>query len=181
MKIDYYLAAFLVLCTFSSIFGQVPFTKNQLSINASEYTQLINDQGVNTLDLTYRIAAVDSSHAFRLATSFGFSSDDDEFSDFSIRVGIDNVYKESGNWKFYSGLDLEYTIVSVNDSDRSSSRIGMIPFLGFLYHIGPHFSISTEPSIGIFRETESFSNAEPSHEYKVSLVNLGQIRIGFHF
>ena len=181
MKIECFFSVCLAFFTVTSIFSQVPYTKKQLSINASEYSQLFMDQGENTLDLTYRIAAIDSSHTLRLATSFGFSTDDDELSNFAVRVGIDNTYKESGNWKFYSGLDFAYSIVSINDSDRSFTKIGMIPFLGFLYHIGPHFSISTEPSIGIFRDRVNFGIAEPRNEYKVSLVNLGQIRIGFHF
>lgn len=173
--------AFFIFHASTFIYSQVEYTKTQLSLDASKFSQIFSEQGDNTLDLNFRIAAVDSSHTLRLATSFGFSSDDDEFSNFAFRIGMDNVYKESRNWKFYSGVDIEYAILSVNDSDRSTSRIGLIPFLGFLYHIGPHFSISTEPSIGIYRETENFFNRDSESEYRFSLVNLGQVRLGFHF
>ncbi|MFT6337318.1 MAG: hypothetical protein ACJATI_004081 [Halioglobus sp.] len=171
----------MIFFSSSFIFGQVPYTKSQLSLNANEFSQIFTDQKENTLDLTFRVAAIDSSHTLRLATSFGYSTVDDEVSHFAVRVGIDNVYRESGNWKFYSGIDMEYSLKSINDSSTSFSSIGLIPFLGFLYHIGPHFSISTEPSIGIFRETENFNSTNSDSEYRFTLVNLGQIKVGFHF
>ncbi len=79
-----------------------------MSINASKFVLIFNEQ-VNNLDITYRVLAVDSSHSLRMATSIDLSTAEDAVTDYSIRIGIDRVFKISGDWKLYTGIDANYT------------------------------------------------------------------------
>jgi len=173
---------FLTAILLTGIAGnaQESLQKRHLSINANEFVNVFTDQ-VNTLDLTFRVMAIDTSHSLRIATSFGMSSVEEEISGFALRIGIDNVFKETKHWKFYTGVDAEYGYAKVNDRETSSTTYGLIGFVGFLYQFGPHFSLSTEPSIGIFRETQSFSFRDDISSTRFSPVKLGQIKVGFHF
>ncbi len=176
------LALAVMVC--ASVFSQEDFTKHQISINASKFVLIFNEQ-VNNLDVTYRVASRDSSHNFRIATSLDLSTAEDAVTDFSVRVGLDKVFKESGNWKFYFGTDFNYTRTEAKSAERITTKMGVIPFVGFLYHFGPHFSISTEPSLAILRnktvDEDSFNPNANTTDYSFDLINIGQIKVGFHF
>lgn len=164
--------------------GQVGYTNNQLSINASKFVLIFNE-GVDNLDMTYRRGLRDSITTFRIATSLDLSTSADAVTDFSIRLGVDRLFLESGSWKFYSGVDLNYGRVNAKSAERVTTRIGILPFVGFLFHMGKHFSVSTEPSLAIFRnkieDANSFNPASNTSNYSLELINLGQIKVGFHF
>ena len=166
------------------VFSQVEFTRSQISINASKFVLIFNEQ-VNNLDLTYRRALTDSKYNFRSATSIDLSTAEDAVTDFSLRLGLDKIFKESGNWKFYTGLDVNYTRINAKSAQRVTTRVGVIPFIGFLYHFGPHFSISSEPSFAVLRnkvvDMDSFNPAANTSDISFDLINIGQIKIGFHF
>lgn len=176
------VAVFLSMSCYS--FAQVDFTKHQFTVDASKFVLIFNEE-VDILDLAYRVALKDSTHFLRFATSFSLSTEESAVTDYSIRVGIDRVFKSSGNWKFYTGLDINYGSTEAKSAQRITTKIGVIPFIGFLYNFGPHFSISTEPSFAIFRKTvddkNTFNpNINKSH-FSFDLINIGQIKVGFHF
>lgn len=181
--LQYILGFFLFVAPFTS-FSQVDYTRHQISVNASKFVLIFNEQ-VNNLDLTYRLQALDSLYNLRFATSIDLSTAEDAVTDFSVRVGIDKVFKVSSNWKFYSGLDLNYGRIEAKSAQRTTTKIGIIPFIGFLYHIGPNFSISSEPSLAIFRnkvvDKDSFNPKTNTTNFSFDLINIGQIKMGFHF
>jgi len=178
-----FMMVLLVSCN-TIVFSQVDFTKHHVSVNASKFVLIFNEQ-VNNLDLTYRILAVDSTHSLRLATSLDLSTAEDAVTDFSLRVGVDRMFKINGNWKFYTGIDANYTRTNAKSAQRITTRVGAIPFIGFLYHFGPHFSISTEPSLAIFKnktvDKDSFNPDANTSDFSFELINIGQIKVGFHF
>lgn len=165
-------------------FSQVDFTRHHVSVNASKFVLIFNEQ-VNNLDLTYRITTVDSTHSLRMATSIDLSTAEDAVTDYSVRLGVDRIFKISGNWKFYTGIDANYSRTNAKSAQRVTTKIGAIPFIGFLYHFGPHFSISTEPSLAILRnktvDKDSFNPNANTSDFSFELINIGQIKVGFHF
>lgn len=166
------------------VFAQDDFPKHQVSINASKFVLLFNEQ-VNNLDLTYRVAIVDSTLNLRAATSINLGTGEDDLTDFSVRLGVDRIFKVRKRWKFYTGLDANYGRTNARSTERTTTKIGLIPFIGFLYQIGPHFSLSSEPSLAIFRneviDNNSFNPDANSTDFSFTLINLGQIKVGFHF
>ena len=185
MHLDKFIVVMVLLLSGNTIvFSQVDFTKHHVSVNASKFVLIFNEQ-VNNLDLTYRIASADTTHSLRLATSIDLSTAEDAITDFSIRVGVDRMFKISGNWKFYSGIDANYSRTNAKSAQRITTKIGAIPFIGFLYHFGPHFSISTEPSLAILRnktvDKDSFNPDANTSDFSFDLINIGQIKVGFHF
>lgn len=164
-------------------FAQVEFTRHQLGINASKFV-LIFDEQVDNLDLSYRVS-VDSVSGIRASFSLDVSSAEDAINDFSGRIGVDRIFLQKGNWKFYSGIDINYSVNKLKSSDRTNKKYGVLTFLGFLYHFGPHFSISSEPSLAFFRRsTKDPTNFNPDVNKSfnsLELINIGQIKVSFHF
>ena len=177
------VAAALVILANATCFGQVDFTRHQLGINASKFILIFNEQ-VDNLDLSYRLS-IDSTLGVRSSVSLDLSTADDAINDFSIRLGFDRIFLEKGNWKFYSGVDLNFSSNSLESSQRTNRKYGALGFLGFLYHFGPHFSISSEPSLAFFHKTvEDKSTFNPDvnkSSQSLELINIGQIKVSFHF
>jgi len=163
--------------------GQVAFTKNQFSIDASKFVLIFNEQ-VENLDLMYRLS-IDSVSGFRVSSSLDLSSADDAINAFSVRLGLDRIFLKSGNWKFYTGVDFNYSINRRVSNDRVNRSYGPILFLGFLYHFGSHFSVLSEPSLALFRKTfsdpSSFNPDPDQSSLNLNMINIGQIRVNFHF
>lgn len=174
----------LLVLSNTIVFSQIEYTSNHISINASKFVLIFNEQ-VDNLDLTYRRSFSQSSYSLRGSTSIDLSTADDAVTDFSIRLGVDKVYRLSGNWKFYVGADMNYGRVEAKSAKRITTKQGVIPFLGFLYHFGSHFSISSEPSLAIFRnktvDKDDFNPNVNTSSYSFELINIGQIKVGFHF
>lgn len=164
-------------------FCQVDFTRHQLGINASKFVLIFNEQ-VDNLDLSYRVS-LDSIYGIRTAVSLDVSSAEDAINDFSARIGGDRIFLQKGNWKFYTGIDLNYSVNTLKSSQRSNKKYGGLVFLGFLYHFGSHFSISSEPSLAFFRKSTSdsttFNPNLNTSSYLLELINIGQVKVSFHF
>lgn len=165
------------------VFCQLDFTRHQFGINASKFVLIFNEQ-VDNLDVSYRYS-IDSVSGVRSSISLDISSADDAINDFSGRIGVDRIFLQKGNWKFYSGFDFNYSVNTLKSSDRTNKKYGVLSFLGFLYHFGSHFSISSEPSLAIFRKStsdpSSFNPDINTSSYSVELINIGQIKVSFHF
>ncbi len=177
------MVLFLLNCTI--VFSQEDgSTRHQISINASKFIPLFNEQ-INNLDLTYRWAFGNRLQNLRAAASIDLGTAENELNDFSVRLGIDRTFKKSGRWTFYYGLDATYGKTVVKSTQRISTKMGLLPFAGFLYQIGPHFSLSTEPSLALFRneaiDQDSFNPNASNINYTLNFINIGQVKIGFHF
>ncbi len=166
------------------VISQVEFTKHQIAINASKFLVLFNEQ-VNNLDITYRVAVADSSFHFRMASSIDLSTGEDAITDFSARLGVDKIFKTSKKWTYYVGADLNFGRIEAKSAKRTTTKIGILPFLGIMYNFGKHFSISTEPSLAVFRneviDKDSFNPEVNSTNTSIEFINIGQIKLGFHF
>ena len=175
--------AALILWVGAVCFGQVDFTRHQVGINASKFV-LIFDEKVDNLDLFYRMS-IDSTYGIRASLSLDISSADDAINDFSGRLGLDRIFLQNGSWKFYTGFDVNYSVNTLRSSQRTNRKYGVLLFLGFMRHFGPHFSVSTEPSLAFFHSTTkddtTFNPDLNGSSNALELINLGQIRVSFHF
>ena len=91
--------AALVLMVNAVSFCQIEFTRHQLGINASKFVLIFNEQ-VDNLDLSYRLS-IDSTLGIRSSVSLDLSTAVDVVNDFSARIGLDKIFMQKGNWKFY--------------------------------------------------------------------------------
>jgi len=176
--------AIAIIFIFNSTgFGQIEFTRHQIGINASKFVLIFNEQ-VDNLDISYRVS-IDSIYGIRSSVSLDISSAEDAINDFSGRIGVDRIFLQKGNWKFYTGLDFNYSVNKLNNSQRTNKKYGALVFLGFLYHFGSHFSISSEPSLAFFRKSTfdptSFNPDVNTSSNLLELINIGQIKVSFHF
>lgn len=175
--------AVLVFLVNTVVFSQIDFTRHQVGINASKFVLIFNEQ-VDNLDLSYRMS-IDSSYGARASMSLDVSSADDAINDLSVRLGIDKIFLQKRNWKFYSGIDFNYSVNSLKSSQRTNRKYGALAFIGFLYHFGSYFSISSEPSLAFFHNTTSDpTNFNPNinkSSNTLELINIGQIKVSFHF
>ena len=165
------------------VFSQEAYTKHQIGINASKFIVLFNEQ-VNNLDISYRYSMTEGQR-LRFASSVDVSTEDGDISDYEFRLGYDFTIKDSKRWNFYSGLDVTYGQSITKSSGRESTIVGPYIFFGSLFKIGKYFSLSTEPSLAILgkirKDPESFSPDANSNWLEVKLLNIGQIKVGFHF
>ena len=181
---NFFITMVLFLMNSTTVYLQEVAPKHQISINASKFIVLFNEQ-VSNLDLTYRYTLEDKNLNLRLATSIDLGTSETDISDYSVRIGADKLFKESDRWKFYVGMDANYSRTIAKSTGRLTNKTGLIPFIGILHHFGPHFSLSTEPSFAIFRneiiDQDSFNPNASSIDYTFNFINLGQIKVGFHF
>lgn len=159
------------------------YTKHQIGINASKFIVFFNEQ-VNNLDVTYRYR-MDSLYSLRSAFNFDVTSAEDGISDMAFRLGLDRYFLLKDDWKYYLGIEANYRTNVLKSSQRTNSNYGALLFVGFLYNFGEHFSISTEPTLALLRfkvsDEDDFSpNANRSWS-EVKLLNIGQVKLSFHF
>ena len=165
------------------LFSQETYTKHQIGINASKFVVLFNEQ-VNNLDLSYRYSFA-KNQRIRLASSVDISTELGDITDYELRLGYDFDIKDTHRWNFYSGVDFTFGESISSSTNRRTTELGPYFFFGALFKIGDHFSLSTEPSLAIFRkirkDPESFDPDANSSWTEVKLLNIGQIKVGFHF
>ena len=180
-KITTILALILGMSAF--LFSQEGYTKHQIGINASKFIVLFNEQ-VNNLDIGYRYSFT-KNQRLRLATSVDLSTEEGDRSDYELRIGYDFDLRQSKRWDFYTGLDLTFGQSITTSTQRVTTKFGPYFFVGALFKIGKHFSLSTEPSLAIFgkirKDPNSFDAEANTRWTEVKLQNIGQIKVGFHF
>ncbi len=164
-------------------YSQEGITKHQIGLNASKFIFFFNEEA-NNLDVSYRYS-MDESYSLRSAVSLDYSSDENAISDAAIRLGLDKHFLISNNWRFYSGFDLGYAQGVLNSNDRTTRKYSVELLAGFMFKIGKHFSLSTEPSFVFERNTihnpNSFNPDENEAWTELSLRNIGQVQVNFHF
>lgn len=165
------------------LFSQEDYTKHQIGINASKFIVLFNEQ-VNNLDLSYR-HSFKANQRFRLASSVDISTEEGDINDYEIRLGYDFDLKQTKRWNFYTGVDVTFGQSITKSTERATTKVGPYIFLGALFKMGKHFSFSTEPSLAIFhkirKDPNSFDATANSNWTEIKLLNIGQIKVGFHF
>jgi len=165
------------------LFAQEDYTKHQLGMNASKFVVIFNEQ-VNNLDLTYRYSLSDKQR-IRFASSIDVSTEEGDITAYEIRLGYDFNLKDTERWNFYTGFDVTYGQSVTTSTDRLSRHFGPYVFLGVLFKMGKHFSLSTEPSLAILRkirkDPESFNPEADANWTEIKFLNVGQIKVGFHF
>jgi len=157
--------------------------KHQVGINASRFIVLFNEQ-VNNLDLSYRYG-IDSLYSLRSAISLDVTSAEEGISDMALRLGIDRHFKVSNKWRYYVGIEGNYARTLLKSSERTNRNYGAFLFVGFLFNIGQHFSLSTEPTLSLLRyqvrDDNDFGPNANRNWSEVKLINIGQIKMSFHF
>lgn len=166
-----------------SSFSQRSENKNQLSFNASNFIVLFNEQ-VNNLDLSYRYS-IDSTICLRSAINLDVTSSNSGITDIAIKLGIDRSFSSDGKWDFYYGCDFNYSTNSIKSSNRINQNYGVHAFWGILFRMGEHFSLSTEPTLAFIRyksrDKDDFGPQANSNWSELKLLNVGQLKLGFHF
>lgn len=177
-----YLVAALVLLPVL-IHAQSSSQPNYTGINASKFLLIFNETS-EEVDVAFRRYISEHTN-LRSGFSLGFSSNENDLSTFSLRLGIEHNLNKSNRWDIYSYADILYDYSQVNNTPRSQSETGVVLGLGFLYKIGKHFSIATEPGLGIFRnlikDESNFNGIDEESWYEAQFNNIGQVRLGFHF
>ena len=173
---------FLLIC-FSSGSLRAQHQKQQIGIDASKFILLFNEQ-VNNLDLTYRYK-LDSVFTLRGGLDLDLSTEEEGLSDYSVRLGVDKIFLNDKSWRFYLGSDLHYSSTILKSSQRINSNLGVSAFIGFLYKLGSNFSISSEPTVAWtqfrVKDEDEFGPSFNRKWSEIKLLNLGQIRVNFHF
>lgn len=161
----------------------VSYQTHQIGFNATETINLFEDES-ETYELQYRYK-INSKTALRSGLNYSFDSGDGGELTVDLKVGIDRQFKKSGQWQFYTGADLVGGIRTLSNSSRKNYKLGLTPFLGAIFYLDEHFSISTEPGLLVqvrrFKNEDSFNPDNSESWVKMDLVNVGQIIIGIHF
>ena len=181
-----------IIITLALIFGMSAFlfsqnneafTKHQIGINASKFIVFFNEQ-VNNLDLTYRYS-LNEKQRLRLATSLDISNEPGDIKNYEGRIGYDFDIKKTNRWNFYSGLDFTFGQSITTSTERKTTIVGPYFLFGALFKMGNHFSLSTEPSLAILhksrKDPNSFDSDSNANWTEIKLLNIGQIKVSFHF
>ncbi len=157
---------------------------HQVSINASKFIKGIFPGQEHEYEIGYRYALTEKL-SLRSAINFYNQTTDDGYLEGGLKLGADYTFKESGNWSFYYGADLMGQYIGYRSSERENYQLGIMCFLGVIYYIGDHFSLSTEPGVfGLYNhyfDRDSFSDHKVEEYFTFGLGNIGQLTIGFHF
>jgi len=165
------------------LFSQESYNKHQIGIDASKFVVLFNAEK-NNLDLTYRYS-LKKNQRIRFATSFDVSTEEGDMMDYEARIGYDFDVKNTARWDFYTGFDFTYGRSLSNTTERETNTLGPYLFFGILFKMGDHFSLSTEPSIAYFsklrKDPNSFGPEKEERWSEFKLLNIGHIKVNFHF
>ncbi|MDR8390922.1 hypothetical protein NC796_07225 [Aliifodinibius sp. S!AR15-10] len=160
------------------------YLKHQIGFNATESIRLFEEESDKTYKLYYR-HKVNPTTAIRSGINYRMDSSGNSMLELDLKVGLDKEFKRSGNWRFYAGGDISGGLEKVPSSARRNYQLGLSPFIGFLYHIDEHFSISTEPGLLVelrrFKNTDTFNPDNSETWVEMDLINVGQLIIGIHF
>lgn len=161
----------------------VSYQTHQIGFNATETISLFEDES-ETYALQYRYK-LNSKTALRSGLNYSYDSGDGGQLTIDLKVGVDRRFKKSEQWQFYTGADLSGGLSTLSNSSRKNYKLGLSPFLGAIFYLDEHFSISTEPGLLIqirrFENKDSFNPDNSKSWVKMDLINVGQIIIGIHF
>lgn len=160
--------------------------RHQIGFPATSTFRFLTRSDDQVYELRYRYRYRSGAHQ-RVSLSFKYSSADAERLDVDARFGLDRVFTRSANsrWKFYSGADFALGIEKQLTGDNWYYSAGVIPFIGALYRIDEHFSVSTEPGILLqvrhINDTSDFGTPDDETWVEMEMVDIGQITLSFHF
>lgn len=166
-----------------SVEDSVSYQTHQIGFNATKTISLFEDESEN-YELHYRYK-LNPKTALRSGINYSFDSGEGGQLTIDLKVGVDRRFKKSKQWQFYTGADLMGGIRTLSNSSRRNYKLGITPFLGAIFYLDEHFSISTEPGLLLqirrFKNEDSFNPDKSKSWVKMGLVNVGQIIIGIHF
>lgn len=161
----------------------VSYHPHQIGFNATETISLF-EEGSDTYELQYRYK-LNPKTALRSGLNYSYDSGDGGQLTVDLKLGIDKRFEKSEQWRFYTGVDLVGGISTLSNSSRKNYKLGLTPFLGAIFYLDEHFSISTEPGLLVqyrrYKNSDSFNPDNSDSWVKMDLVNVGQIIIGIHF
>ncbi len=179
-----------------ALFGAIFFCFSRLSAQSdsatTEYsfgfdgTRVFNQlfRGNPYSSIVYGEYRFSERNFFRLAGDLEQNSGDDGKLDFQIKLGLKRVLKEKDSWIFYTGIDGLYEYEFNKNSEVLIHREGGLIYVGATKMFGPHFSLSTEPSIFlVFKQTRDFDSFSDEYAFsrELGLTHVGLVRATFHF
>lgn len=160
------------------------YLRHQVGFNATESIRLFDQEMDQVYKLYYRLRVAPRT-TLRSGVNYRMNTSGKGMLELNIKAGADREFRRSGNWRFYSGFDLDGGIEELASSTRKNYRAGLTPFLGILYYIDNHFSISTEPGLmmGVlwYKNEDTFNPDNSETWVEMNFSNVGQIIISLHF
>lgn len=134
--------------------------------------------------LMYGEYRISQKNFIRVAGDLEQTSGDDGKFDFQSKLGYKRVLQEKNTWLFYAGIDAVYEYEFNRNSDVLIHTEGGLLYVGATKMFGPHFSLSTEPSVFfVFKQLHDFDSfsGEVGHSNEQGLTHVGLVRATFHF
>lgn len=160
------------------------YLRHQIGFNAAETIRLLNKESDNAFKINYRYK-INSVTAIRSGISYSLNTSDSGRLRLDVKAGIDKEFKQSGKWRFYTGGDMTGGTEKISSGGRRNYQFGFIPFLGMLFYVNEHLSLSTEPGLLFqlrhYKNNNSFNPDNSETWVEMNIVNVGQFMISFHF
>lgn len=175
-------------------YGQSPDTTaassaslHQIGFPATSTLRFFTRDDEQVYDLNYRYRFIEGRH-FRTGLSLRYNSAGSDQFTFNTRFGLDRTFRHSadGHWIFYAGADLSLELEKRSTAGRWYYAGGLIPFIGAMYRVNEHFSLSTEPGFlmqvrHLNESDDSFNTPDNATWIEMEFVRIGQILISVHF
>lgn len=168
----------------SDSFLDIRDSKHQISIAASRFINSVFPTDKNAYLLTYRFKKNKKYH-YRLGLNYNLDTSEGGTVDFGAKIGYDKLFKRTRKWEFYYGFELGGMYHHIKESDKHLGAALVNSFLGIMFNISKHFSISTEPGIFIkynfVIDNGSFDKEANKKWIDSGFSNVGIINLNFHF
>ena len=158
---------------------------HQIGIGLPKLIQHVFTVDPNSYLLNYRNSSLKGIQ-LRAGLDFYNSNKGTEINYLATKLGFDFVLGDYSKWILYSGLDLTYSKSYDNLLKTDTQRLGGHAFLGIMFHISEHFSISTEPYIFVakdsFNDEDSFDPSQQDQSWtSFGISGVGFLVVNFHF
>lgn len=158
--------------------------KHQVGFNATETFRFFQRSADDLYKVHYRYK-VNPQTSFRAGLNYSLDTSDQGSLLIDLKAGMDKIFKDYGNWKFYWGGDITAGYEKFSSSSRKNYQAGIAPFFGAIFYVHDHFSISTEPGLlfsgKYYKNTDTFNPDDSEFWIEMDIVNVGQIIISVHF
>jgi len=158
-------------------------SKHQIGISSAKFFTLFNES-TNSLGINYRFSPTPKLN-YRTGLSYEHNTAEDGYFEGAFKLGVDRYFKNSDKWRFYYGIDTYFSQSMFFSSERSTTKFGGSLLFGVMFHLGKHFSFSTEPNFSLtkvyFRDDNSFDPDANRDWFEFKLENLGHVQMNFHF
>ncbi|MFJ1261862.1 hypothetical protein ACILDS_04075 [Capnocytophaga canis] len=158
--------------------------KHQVGIGISKFVNMAFPSDANAFLFEYKYSPKEKL-GYRLAGDYRIETTDDAIYDIGLKIGVETILKQSGNWSFYYGIDLWGRHIDYTSRKQRTKTLAINPFFGISYRISKHLSICTEPGFfikySVTKDNNTFDLKKTSEWFESRLAKIGYIQFNFHF